>query len=98
MQYLINKLLAYRETQRKLLEASDTYTLGDVTTCNLTFMSGGVQLNVVPNQFTVGFDIRITPTTDIEQFEEMIRQWAKEVRWFSNHVTHFEPTVRFLIT
>ena len=43
-------------------------------------MSGGVQLNVVPNQFTVGFDIRITPTTDIEQFEEMIRQWAKEVR------------------
>lgn len=79
VQYLINKLLAYRETQRKLLEASETYTLGDVTTCNLTWMSGGVQLNVVPEQFTVGFDLRITPTTDVAQFEAMIRKWCEEV-------------------
>ena len=46
--------------------------LGDVTTVNLTYMSGGVQMNVVPNEFTVGFDIRITPTTNMEEFEAKV--------------------------
>jgi len=36
-------------------------------------------MNVVPNQFTIGFDIRITPTTNIQEFEEKIRQWTEEV-------------------
>ena len=53
-------------------------TLGDVTTVNLTYMSGGVQMNVVPNEFTIGFDIRITPTTKLEKFEAMIRKWIEE--------------------
>ena len=53
-------------------------TLGDVTTVNLTYMSGGVQMNVVPNEFTIGFDIRITPTTKLEKFEGMIRKWIGE--------------------
>ena len=53
-------------------------TLGDVTTVNLTFMSGGVQMNVVPNEFTVGFDIRITPTTPLDKFEAMLNQWIKD--------------------
>ncbi len=47
---------------------------------NLTMMSGGVQMNVVPNEFKVGFDIRITPTTDMKQFEAMIMKWVEEVR------------------
>ena len=46
--------------------------LGDVTTVNLTYMSGGVQMNVVPNEFTVGFDIRITPTTNMAEFEAQV--------------------------
>ena len=53
-------------------------TLGDVTTVNLTYMSGGVQMNVVPNEFTIGFDIRITPTTKLANFEAMIRKWIGE--------------------
>ena len=68
--------------------------LGDVTTVNMTMMSGGVQQNVVPNQFKVkiiqilvssykcslqlGFDIRITPTTDIDSFEKQLAQWTEE--------------------
>ena len=54
-------------------------TMGDITTVNLTMMSGGVQMNVVPDSFTLGFDMRITPTTDIAQFEKMIRDWCDEV-------------------
>ena len=54
-------------------------TLGDVTTVNLTTMSGGVQQNVVPNEFVIGFDIRITPTTNLREFEAMIQKWCDEV-------------------
>ena len=36
-------------------------------------------MNVVPNQLTIGFDIRITPTTDIVEFENKIRKWTEEV-------------------
>ena len=54
------------------------YTLGDVTSVNLTIMEGGVQTNVVPDKFILNFDIRITPTTNIEQFESMLRGWLDE--------------------
>ena len=79
VQYLINKLLGYREEQKKKFEADPNSTLGDVTTVNLTTMSGGVQQNVVPNEFVIGFDIRITPTTILKDFEAMIRKWCDEV-------------------
>ena len=83
VQFLINKLLSYRETQRKLFAASPEMTLGDVTTVNLTMMSGGVQMNVVPNEFTVGFDIRITPTTQLADFDKMLKDLTEEVRLLS---------------
>lgn len=78
VQYLINKLLSFRAEQKKIYDSDEKLTLGDVTTVNLTTMSGGVQMNVVPNQFTIGFDIRITPTTSMEKFESMLRLWMKE--------------------
>jgi len=78
-QYLMNKILGYRDTQKKLLEANPEFTLGDVTTVNLTMISGGVQMNVVPNEFTLGFDMRITPTTDLAEFDKMLRKWSEEV-------------------
>ena len=34
---------------------------------------GGVQTNVIPDKFDLTFDIRITPTTNLEEFEKMIR-------------------------
>ena len=81
VQFLINKLLGYREEQKKKFEADPDSTLGDVTTVNLTTMSGGVQQNVVPNEFVIGFDIRITPTTNLKEFENMIRKWCDEHRY-----------------
>ena len=53
-------------------------TLGDVTTVNLTLMSGGVQVNVVPDKFVLTFDIRITPRTNLDQFEANLRGWLAE--------------------
>ena len=40
--------------------------LGDVTTVNLTGVEGGVQHNVVPDEFKAKFDIRVSPKTDME--------------------------------
>ena len=69
VRYLMNKLLDFRSEQKKIYESDESLTLGDITTCNMTFMSGGVQMNVVPQEFVVGFDIRITPTTPLKKFE-----------------------------
>ena len=49
-QFMINKLLAYREVEKQKLAADPAKTLGDVTTVNLTVMKGGVQTNVVPDK------------------------------------------------
>ena len=37
-----------------------------------------MQVNVVPDKFVLNFDIRITPTTNIQQFETMLRGWLAE--------------------
>ena len=55
------RLYEYRREQRALLESDSSLTLGDVTTVNLSMAGGGVQVNVVPDQFTLGVDIRVTP-------------------------------------
>jgi len=77
-QYMINRLMEYRESEKKRLEANPDFTLGDVTSVNLTIMEGGVQHNVVPDKFVLKFDIRITPTTNLKEFEAKLRGWADE--------------------
>jgi len=77
-QYMMNKLLEYRAKEKARLESDPTLTLGDVTTVNLNIMKGGVQANVVPDKYELTFDIRITPTTKIDEFEKMIRDWMAE--------------------
>jgi len=76
--YMINKMLDYREVQRIKLENNPNLSLGDVNTINLTMMSGGVQANVMPDSLVLTFDVRITPTTNLKEFEGMIRQWMSE--------------------
>ncbi|KAK5986962.1 hypothetical protein GCK32_002811 [Trichostrongylus colubriformis] len=77
LNYVMNKALAFREQQKNLLKSDSTLTLGDVTTLNLTILEGGVQTNVLPEKFEARFDIRITPTTDFNEFEQMIASWCK---------------------
>ncbi|WAR26479.1 ACY1-like protein [Mya arenaria] len=75
---VINSFLDYRGMEEKKLKSTGCLTLGDVTTVNLTLLEGGVQFNVVPNELSVGFDIRITPTQNLKEFEKKIKTWCKE--------------------
>jgi aminoacylase len=58
-------MLKYRTNEKEHLEQSQTtdkpLQLGNITTINLTKMSGGVQVNVVPDQYSLSFDCRIKP-------------------------------------
>ena len=63
---LINRLLDYRAEQEALLAREPERGLGGVNTVNLTRMQGGLQANVVPDSLTLTFDIRLTPTTNLQ--------------------------------
>ncbi|OQS02725.1 methionyl-tRNA synthetase [Thraustotheca clavata] len=96
---ICNKALAFRAEQEKALGAScgckhgdmKKKKLGDVTTINLTMLKSGVStdggntyaLNVIPTEATAGFDIRISPNTDLSEFQNMLDQWceAEGVSW-----------------
>jgi len=77
-QYMTNKFMELRAREKARLEANPDLCLGDVTTVNLNIMEGGVQANVIPDKFKLTFDIRITPTTKLKDFEGMIRDWMSE--------------------
>lgn len=48
------------------LNTSECFTLGDVTTVNMTMVKGGVAYNVVPAEMDVSFDLRIPPTDNLQ--------------------------------
>ncbi|UJR21092.1 hypothetical protein I4U23_024192 [Adineta vaga] len=84
-QFIINEMLSYRNREQQRLEQNQTsdkpLQLGDIITINLTKMSGGVQVNVVPDQYTLTFDCRIRPD-GYDEFKEfladLIRRTPKE--------------------
>merc|ERR1719470_553395 len=40
-------------------------------------MRGGVQLNVVPDELKVGFDMRVTPSKK-DEADKLLQQWCEE--------------------
>lgn len=68
----MNKLTEFRSNEVAKLANDPELTLGDVTTVNLTMLSGGVQGNVVPPAATLVFDIRIALDVDHDAFEEQV--------------------------
>jgi len=78
MKKVVDKFLAYRDEQKQLLENNPNLTLGDVTTVNLTLVNGGVQVNVVPAEITLGFDIRVPPTVDYEKQMKVFASWVED--------------------
>jgi aminoacylase len=84
----VNKMLAHRKEQFDELQrgmAQCGMTLGDVTTLNLTMLKTGVtsdgvnfQLNVIPTEAEAGFDIRIPPSVNLDDFKKQIEQWTSE--------------------
>ncbi|XP_065203221.1 aminoacylase-1-like [Planococcus citri] len=78
LQRVINKFLEYREKEKRRLHSNPDFKVGNVTTINLTMVQGGIQMNVVPPEISVGFDIRLSIDVDHEEFHRMIESWCKE--------------------
>lgn len=76
--YLIGKLMAYRAREIERLELNPNLSFGDITGINLTVLSGGAQRNVVPPTFRMEFDIRLSPSVDPDEFEQLIEKWCEE--------------------
>ncbi|MBN3295078.1 ACY1 protein, partial [Amia calva] len=73
---IINLFLDFREKEKTRLDTSECFTLGDVTTINMTRGQGGVAYNVIPPEMDVSFDLRIPPTVDLQEFEAQIKEWC----------------------
>eukprot|EP00612_Vaucheria_litorea_P001199 CAMPEP_0171451930 /NCGR_PEP_ID=MMETSP0945-20130129/239_1 /TAXON_ID=109269 /ORGANISM="Vaucheria litorea, Strain CCMP2940" /LENGTH=420 /DNA_ID=CAMNT_0011976491 /DNA_START=27 /DNA_END=1289 /DNA_ORIENTATION=- len=90
-----NQALKFRQEQKGILGDGCSHAiakkLGDVTSLNLTMLKSGVSLdegktyaiNVVPTEASAGFDVRISPTMQPEEFKSLIDDWCKEegVSW-----------------
>ncbi|KAH8267278.1 hypothetical protein KR018_000679 [Drosophila ironensis] len=78
LSYILAKMMEFRDTQVKRLQDNPELLIGDVTTINLTTISGGVQSNVVPPVLTVCFDIRLSLDIDISEFHANLLKWSEE--------------------
>jgi aminoacylase len=85
---VVQKMLHFRENQFKELQmgmAKCGMKLGDVITLNLTILKAGVttdgetfSLNVIPSEAMAGFDIRIPPSVNLNEFENQLKEWTAE--------------------
>ncbi|XP_055694145.1 aminoacylase-1-like isoform X1 [Lutzomyia longipalpis] len=73
---IIAKLMDRRQIEMEKVQ--EGIPLGNVTSINLTKVSGGVQTNVIPEKLTATFDIRLPPQEDLDEFEGQLRQWIEE--------------------
>lgn len=62
----------FRSNEVAKLANDSELSLGDVTTVNLTMLSGGVQVNVVPLEAALVYDIRLAVDVDRDAFEEQV--------------------------
>eukprot|EP00794_Sanderia_malayensis_P006837 gene6837-7605_t len=74
---LVNQIQEYRESQKSILDGNSCLTLGNVTTCNINMINGGVAMNVVPENFVVGVDIRIAHSEQLVEFEKRVKGWIQ---------------------
>ncbi|CAF3998075.1 unnamed protein product [Adineta steineri] len=79
-QFILNEMLKFRANEKECLEKSEAtdklIQLGNVTTVNLTKLTGGVQQNVVPDQYSLYFDCRIKPD-GYDAFKEFLHDVIK---------------------
>ena len=79
---VINSVLAFREDQKKQLEANCGCgkQLGDYTTMNCTQLLAGdhtrFQYNVIPTTAVAGFDCRIPCSVDLAAFKQQVSDWC----------------------
>ncbi|CAG8488122.1 4876_t:CDS:2 [Acaulospora colombiana] len=78
---IINKFMEFRDSQERQLligvrPDGRKYSLGDVTSVNLTILQTGVQHNVIPQEAKAGFDIRVSPNVDMPLFKALIEGYV----------------------
>lgn len=66
--YILNQMTELRKSEAKKLDSNPNFTIGDVTTINLTIINGGVQSNVVPPIMSITFDVRIAIDRSHDEF------------------------------
>lgn len=76
--YILNKMTEFRSNEAKVLDSNPDFTIGDVTTINLTMINGGVQSNVVPPIMSITFDVRIAIDRSQEEFEAMVISYEQK--------------------
>ncbi|XP_070137796.1 aminoacylase-1-like [Drosophila bipectinata] len=78
LSYILERMMEFRSTQVRRLKDNPELQIGDVTTINLTTVTGGVQSNVVPPLLTVCFDCRLSMDIDISEFHSTLLKWSEE--------------------
>ncbi|XP_033222116.1 aminoacylase-1-like [Belonocnema kinseyi] len=77
LRVVIDRFMDFRASEKAKLRDPKVQP-GEVTSVNLDMTRGGVQVNVIPNELSVAFDIRIAPGVNHTKFENMIIGWLKE--------------------
>ncbi|CAB3243377.1 unnamed protein product [Arctia plantaginis] len=73
---IIDRFMTFRAKEKVKIDNGAWF--GDITSINLTQVQGGVQVNVLPENLSVSFDIRIACDVDIDEFDAMISKWCEE--------------------
>lgn len=94
---IIDYLMDFREKEVQRLAKHPEWTVGDVTTVNLTVIKGGVQTNVVPPDMTAQFDIRLALDVDHKEFESRLNDWCVKAGgdislWYESKKPKVAPT------
>lgn len=81
LRHILDQIFDYRTEQAEKLKNNPEFTIGDVTTVNLTIISGGLQSNVVPSELRALFDCRLAIDVDHDAFEEMVSHEIIYLKW-----------------
>ncbi|XP_047986632.1 aminoacylase-1-like isoform X2 [Leguminivora glycinivorella] len=76
LHFVLDRFMMYRAGEMQ--KQARGGWVGDLVTINLTQIEGGVQINVLPESLSLYFDVRIPPTIDHDDFDNMIRNWCRE--------------------
>lgn len=72
LRVLLDRMMDFRDHEYQKLKKNPELTTGDVTTVNLTQITGGIQNNVIPTELALGFDVRIAIDRDMVELEQMV--------------------------
>ncbi|EDV49624.1 uncharacterized protein Dere_GG17282 [Drosophila erecta] len=78
LSYITNKMMEFRASQERRLKDNPELQIGDVTTINLTIVSGGVQSNVVPPLLTAVFEARLSLDLKVSDFKAYLANLCEE--------------------